>query len=206
MHSSHRYVFSGVALTWGMKRAGLPAAFIVCVASCSQAQLGLPRVAAQATSPDGQYLAFVRNHPNPDPPSQSLWLKPTYGAPKLLVELPPDQLWSDEVVWSADSQRVAFVIADAIVYVYEAGDAKRVFSGFVGRPSWDYPPRYILEQVRLSGDGRAIAFIECERVFRPVDAARQNDRGTRREPVVTGCSASPTSVAFADLVQNQPWQ
>ncbi len=190
----------------GIKEAGFLAVLVVFVVSCSQSQLGLPRVAAQATSPDGQYVAFVRNHPNPDPPDQTLWLGPAKGTPKQLVKLSPDSMWSDEVVWSADSRRVAFVIADAIVQVYQADDAKRVFSGFVGRPSSDYPPRYILEQVRLSGDGRAISFVECERVFRPVDAARQNDRGTRREPVITGCAASPATVTFSDLFQTQPWQ
>lgn len=191
-----------------MRRRGgeFLAVLVVFGASCSQAQLGLPRIVAQATSPDGQHIAFVRNHPSLDPPDQSLWLGPADRAPKQLVKLSPDSMWSDEIVWSADSQRVAFVINDAIVYVYETAEARRVFSGFVGRPSSDYPPRYILEQVELSGDGRAISFVECERIFRPVEAARQNDRGTRREAVITSCAASSATVAFADLFQAELWQ
>lgn len=181
-----------------INKAGVLPVLLLFVASCSQTQLGLPRVAVQATSPDGQYAAFVRNHPSPDPPDQSLWLGRAGGSPTRLVRLSPDAQWSDEIVWSEDSRRVAFVINDAVVQVYEAEDGRRVFSGFVGRPSGDYPPRYILEQVKLSRDGRAISFIECERVYTPVPPERQNKRGTRREATILGCAETTATVALSE--------
>lgn len=187
------------------KLKGLALALVFGAVACSQALWGLPRTPVQALSPDGRFIAFVRNHPSTDPPDQSLWLARVNGRPTRLMDLPPDSMWSDEILWSGDSRRVAFVIADSVLLVYEAASAERVFSGFVGRPSRDYPPRYILEDVSLSSDGRAVTFVECERSYVPVLSSRQNRHGTRREPVISGCSRTPITVSLASVPQTQPW-
>ncbi len=173
----------------------------VMVLGCSGSQLGFPRVPVRAVSPDGRHVAFVRNHPSVDPPDQTLWLGDANGDAKEVARLAPDAMWSDRIVWSADSRRVAFVVADAIVHLYDAGSKTSVFVGFVGRRSWDTPPRYVLRDVTLSADGASISFIECERTFRPVEQARQNPRGTRMTAVISGCSPARQTTVFSQVRQ-----
>ena len=52
--------------------------WVVCSA-CSAKQLGLPRVALAVEAPGGEVTALVRNHPEIDPPNQSLWLRRADG-------------------------------------------------------------------------------------------------------------------------------
>lgn len=172
---------------------------------CSREQWGFPRVPLRATSPDGRFVAFVKNHPSIDPSNQTLWIQPPAGDAIKVAAVPPDAFWCDRIVWSADSRRVAFVIADAIVQAYDVESSALVFSGFVGRRSWDTPPRYILRDVSLSADGRQITFRECERTWHKVDAARQNARGTRVESSVANCSDGSHTVAFSAVAASHLW-
>ena len=174
--------------------AGLAAAALACEA----AQLGWPPVPLRVPSPDGRAVAFVRNHPDVDPPDQSLWLKASDGAATELTRLAPDADWCNLIVWSADSRRVAFLVSDAILYVYDGRSQAKVFSGFVGRRSWDQPPRYTLRHLALSSDGTSVTFRECEHTWRPNPPEQQNARGTRVSRVDGGCSDMRT-VALADV-------
>lgn len=175
------------------------------LAACSAEQWGLPRVPLQVFSPDGRYVAFVKNHPNIDPYDQSLWLRPAEGSPVRLARVPPDAWWCDRIVWSADSRRVGFVVSDAIVHVYDATTRARVFSGFVGRRSWDTPPKYILRDVSLGDDGTSVSFRECERTWVPVEPALQNRRGTRVRQVINGCSGALSTVVLATVPGDKRW-
>jgi hypothetical protein len=166
--------------------------------ACEGAQLGWPRIPLRVLSPDGRLVAFVRNHPNVDPPDQSLWLKDSNGRATELTRLAPDADWCNLIVWSADSRRVAFLVSDAIVYVYDGQSHAQVFSGFVGRRSWDQPPRFILQHLALSPDGASVTFRECERTWKPSAPERQNARGTRVDRVMDGCSEMK-AVALADV-------
>jgi hypothetical protein len=172
--------------------------FAAAALACEAAQLGWPPVPLQARSPDGRIVAFVRNHPEFDPPNQSLWIQATGDTPSKLAQLAPDQDWCDRIVWSSDSRRVAFLVSDAIVYVYDGQSHEQVFSGFIGRRSWDTPPRYIPQDLALSSDGSSVRFRECERTWKPSSPARQNSRGTRVDRVISGCSETRT-VTLADV-------
>lgn len=79
------------------------------VSGCEKAQLGIPRVAMTAASPAGEYTAVVRNHPDIDPPSQSLHLV-VHGAPRLVAEFAPDNESCRAIVWARDGSAVAFVV------------------------------------------------------------------------------------------------
>jgi hypothetical protein len=166
--------------------------------ACDVAQLGWPRIPLRVPSPDGRFVAFVRNHPNLDPPDQSLWLQASNGAATELRRLAPDADWCNRIVWSSDSRRVAFLVSDAIVHAYDGQSHAQVFSGFVGRRSWDTPPRYVLQDLALSPDGSSVTFRECERTWRPSAPERQNSRRTRVDRVIGGCSESRT-VTLADV-------
>jgi hypothetical protein len=179
---------------------------VCCASACTtRLQWGLPRVPVSATSPDGRFVAFVRNHPNPDPWDQSLWIRNASGTEWQVGRVPPDAFWCDRIAWSADSRRVAFVVADAIVHVYDARTRERVFAGFVNRRSWDVPPRFILRDFVLSADGRAAFFRECERTYHPVNAARQNAHGTRVAATIGNCSAALRTVAFESIAADNRW-
>jgi hypothetical protein len=174
--------------------AGVAAATLACEA----AQFGWPPVPLRVPSPDGRVVAFVRNHPDVDPPNQSLWLQASNGHVTELTRLAPDAEWCSLIVWSADSRRVAFLVSDAIVYVYDGHSHAKVFSGFVGRRSWDQPPRYTLQNLTLSSDGARVTFRECEHAWQLNPPERQNARGTRVHRVEGGCSETRT-VALADV-------
>jgi hypothetical protein len=182
----------------GRVRATLIAGLAGAALACEAAQLGWPSVPLLVPSPDGRVAAFVRNHPNIDPPDQSLWLKNSTGRATELTRLAPDADWCSLIVWSSDSQRVAFLVSDAIVYVFDSRSHAQVFAGFVGRRSWDQPPRYTLHDLALSADGASVTFRECEHTWQPNPPERQNARGSRVHRVDGGCS-DPKTVTLADV-------
>jgi len=179
-------------------RPWLVSAFAAAALACEAAQLGWPPVPVRVPSPDGRLVAFVRNHRSVDPPNQSLWLQASNGAATELTRLAPDADWCNLIVWSADSRRVAFLISDAVIHVYDGQSHAKVFSGFVGRRSWDQPPRYTLRDLALSPDGASVTFRECEHTWQRNPPERQNPRGTRVHRVDGGCSEAKV-VAFADV-------
>jgi hypothetical protein len=179
-------------------RLGLVSVLASAALACEAAQLGWPAVPLRVPSPDGRVIAFVRNHPNVDPPDQSLWLQASNSQATELTRLAPDADWCNFIVWSADSRRVAFLVSDAVVYVYDGRSHAQVFSGFVGRRSWDTPPRYILQDLALSSEGSSVTFRECERTWKPSTPDRQNARGSRVHRVDGGCSDAKT-VTLADV-------
>ena len=179
--------------------------FAIIMTACSAEQWGLPRVPLRVASPDGRHVAFVRNHPNIDPSDQSLWLQLADGPAVRVGRVPPDAFWCDRIVWSADSRFVAFVVADAIVQVFDAATRERVFSGFVGRRSWDTPPKYILRDVSLGADGRSVSFRECEKTYVPIEPAQQNRRGTRVREIIGGCSDAVNTVELATVPGDRLW-
>lgn len=107
------------------------AAFGAVIFGCSRAQLGIPRVAMSVASPVGAYAAVVRNHPEFDPPNQSLHLV-VDGAPRLVAKLAADNESCRAVAWARDGSAVAFVVegqARRIVLVdLQSGQAGQVVS------------------------------------------------------------------------------
>ena len=176
----------------GRVRPVLVAGLAAVSLACEAAQFGWPQVPLRAPSPDGRVVAFVRNHPDVDPPNQSLWLQASNGAAAQVARLAPDAEWCNLIVWSADSRRVAFLVSDAVLYVYDGQSRAKVFSGFVGRRSWDQPPRYTLQDLALSSDGASVTFRECEHTWQLNPPERQNARGTRVHRVDGGCSDMKT--------------
>ena len=130
--------------------------------SCSRAELGLPRVAVSAVSPDGHYRAFVRNHPSIDPPAQSLWLSSDVRGTKQVRKLSEDQDWCRVIAWAGDSRSVAFLVQDARLIVVDAvtgrGRADRWLI-----PQDGYPPTQVVTDLALSRDGTSVRFKACRR-------------------------------------------
>jgi hypothetical protein len=185
-----------------MIRSALLIGSVILGTACTAQQWGFPRTPVFARSPDGRYAAFVRNHPNLDPTDQSLWIQATGGTAERVMQVPPDAFWCDTILWSADSRRVAFIVANAIVHVFDPASRRLVFSGFVGRRSWDTPPRYILSGAALMGDGSGMVFRECERDYVP-GAPGQNTRGSRVAVSLRACTTQPQMLQFDEIPQDR---
>ena len=135
---------------------------LMAAGACSQQQLGLPRVAVSATSPDGHYRAFVRNHPSIDPPAQSLWLASGTGDAIQLRKLAEDQDWCGLIAWTGDSRSVAFLIQDARLIVVDAATRRtRVDRWLVDQDG--YPPSHAVNDLSLARDGSSVRFKACRR-------------------------------------------
>jgi len=147
------------------RRFGAAAALVLALlaAACSRSQLGLPRVALEVPSPDGRRVALVRNHPEFDPPNQSLWLRGADGRQVRLAKLSPDQDWCDQIVWSADGSRVAFLVQDARLVVADAAVGRVMFERWLVSDSGHYPPRERVSELRLAADGSQASFRACGR-------------------------------------------
>jgi hypothetical protein len=165
--------------------------------SCHADQLGFPRTPVSVDSPDGRWTAFARNHPNIDPPSQTIWLQPAGGSPNTLRALAPDAEWISAIVWSSDSTRVGFLTMDAVLDVYDPTTRKRVFGGLVRWPNMNYPPRYMVQDLAFSADGRSVSFVPCERTYTPVPGT-----GSRLEHHII-CGNGRESAVLTDLIERQ---
>jgi hypothetical protein len=137
------------------------AALVICTISCSAEQLGLPRTPVSAISPDGRQVAFVRNHPNPDPPSQTIWLK-NGGAARQIQELGADSDWCNTIVWSADNSVVAYLVQDARLIAVDSA-SQRIVSETWLAPQDSYPPSRMVIDLSLNSSGTEARFRACQR-------------------------------------------
>ena len=85
-----------------------------------QAREGLlPRTHTTSTSPDGRYYAFVRQHLNPDPPDDHLYIAARPGAPRHVMALAPDADWCRTILWTPDSRTVGFLINEQRLALFD---------------------------------------------------------------------------------------
>lgn len=130
---------------------------------CKPATLGLPRVHASSTSPDGRFIAVVRNHPTLDPPDQSLWLEPAGGPARMVQRLSADQDWCDTIVWAPDSSLVGFLIQDARLVVVRPESGRITFDALLLDSSSACPPPQKATELAFLPDLSSIAFRPCPR-------------------------------------------
>lgn len=137
-----------------------PSVLALWALGCSPRQLGLPPVALSVAAPDGAAVAEVRNHPEIDPPSQSLWLRERSGRAILVRRLAPDQDWCDRAVWSADSSRVAFLVhgAEAVIHDRASGDVYVIPLVAEGRASL---PEMTVRELTFSPDAQRLLVRAC---------------------------------------------
>lgn len=134
------------------------------LAGCTKAnQWGLPRVAAVVVSPDGRLRAEVRNHPSIDPPKQSLWLVETETDRRYrLARLGEDTGWCQSISWSGDSSKVAFVLQDAYLALYDAASHQRLAEVWLVENN-AYPTSREIVDLRLNSDGSQAEYRTCRR-------------------------------------------
>lgn len=132
------------------------------MAGCSAAECGLPRIQLSSRSPDGKFVALVRNHPNIDPPDQSLHLETAAGKNLWARKLSGDQDWCNVVAWSADSRTVAFLVQDARLLVVDAPTGGLRLDRWLADQD-GYPPSHAVTDLSLSADGASARFQVCRR-------------------------------------------
>ena len=131
--------------------------------ACSARQLGFPRTPVSATSPDDTHIAVVRNHPDIDPPSQSIWVGPRDGIARRIAQLAPDLDWCNMIVWSPDSSTVAFLIQDVRLITVDA--ATQIVISDKSLTAWrgEYPPDQMAVDLTLDARGTEARFRVCDR-------------------------------------------
>ena len=132
-------------------------------AACSARQLGFPRTQVSATSPDDNHLAFVRNHPDIDPPSQSIWVGRQGAQPRLIRQLGPDSDWCNTIVWAPDSSTVAFLIQDARLITVDASSQTVISDKWLTAWRGEYPPYQMAVDLTLGARGTEARFRVCDR-------------------------------------------
>lgn len=163
---------------------------------CSAAQLGLPSVSVSVASPDGLATAFVRNHPNIDPPSQSLWLERAGSTPVLLKQLGGDVDWCDAIAWSANSSTVAFLNQNAKLLVFDAATRRLTHERWLVPYRGEYPPLYVVRDLTLATNGGSVGFRFCDRRNDPKVPAAQASGKDLYDQTVTECTG-PKEMALS---------
>ena len=138
--------------------AGLGAA-VVMLAGDIRGGARWERIAVRAPSPDKSLVAFVRERACPEGLCRSLHLGTAEQSAK---ELGPIATASaDEVVWTQDGARVAFVLNGSGLVIYDALKQERV--GTVRLMSDEASQSRFARGVTFSENGRAVTFDDCPR-------------------------------------------
>jgi hypothetical protein len=118
----------------------------------------LPRTHTWAESPDGRLTAFVRQHFDIDPPNDHLYVGAVGESPAHVMALAPDMDWCRTILWTADSRRVAFLIRDQHLAIFDAASHElTAMLPLVGRDG--YPGSLEVRNVAFEdADGTAVSF------------------------------------------------
>lgn len=137
-------------------------AWTVLVANVAFRQ-GRRQIVFRVLSPGGLHAAEVRSHWSVDPPAQSLWLAPAAARPpRRVAVLGEDTDWCDEIVWSPDGSRVAFLIRGVRIEVYDAETAR--LTARVPLVEADgYPGSREARALKLLAGGTGVEYRECVR-------------------------------------------
>jgi dipeptidyl aminopeptidase/acylaminoacyl peptidase len=124
---------------------------------------GRKQIVLRVLSPDGLRIAEVRSHWKVDPPAQSLWLaQSATRAPRRLATLGEDTDWCNQILWSPEGSRVAFLIRGVRLDVYDAATA-RLTARVPLVPVDGYPGSREARAVKLLARGAGVEFRECMR-------------------------------------------
>lgn len=140
-----------------------PKALSVMLALAMPVLAGCGNVVLDAQSPDGTRRAEVYSRWSIDPPAQSLWLRLSREAePVKLATLAQNLDWCNEIVWSADSSRVGFLIRGSRLDIYNARNGRLLEKITLVEPD-GYPGSREARSVRFLKDGTGVQFRECVR-------------------------------------------
>lgn len=121
-----------------------------------------PHVVIHQDSPDGRHRAEVRLTPCGEAWCHSLWTGEAGRTLGHVATLPADSERCDEIAWSRDGGRVAFLVNGYQLRLYEP--RTRTPAGLVDLVPADGPPTTrIARGITFSDNGRALTFDDCPR-------------------------------------------
>ena len=136
------------------------AALVTIAAACASAPDAY--VVASETAPDAAHVALVRLVPCAEHWCQSLWIGTTAASATRVAMLPPDTERCDEIAWSRDGTRAAFLIDGYQLRVYDA--RTNAPAGLMDlQPRDATPTTRIARGITFSDNGAAITFDDCPR-------------------------------------------
>jgi hypothetical protein len=145
-----------------MTRAVLGAA--VAAALASWACSGTPGAydLAAEPSPDGRQVALVRVVPCGRDLCESLWVGASAAGATRIVTLPHGQEHCDDIAWSRDGARVAFLVNGYQLRVYDA--RTHAPAGLLDLLAADgTPTSRVARGITFSDNGAAVTFDDCPR-------------------------------------------
>jgi hypothetical protein len=106
-------------------------------------------------------MAYVMESPCLDGPCQSLWVRENSKSRRLEV-LGQDSEQCDQIVWTEDSGRVAFLINGYQLRVFDAHTGRNLGAMSLIEPDGT-PTSRIARGVTFSSNGASITFDDCPR-------------------------------------------
>jgi len=146
--------------------------------ACQASRDFLPRTHTTSNSPDGRFYAFVRQHLNPDPPDDHLYIGHVSGPATHVLALAPDADWCRTIIWTPDSQTVGFLVSDQRLALFNARTMKLIATTVLIAAD-GYPGSQEARNVAIANDG-AISF---ERVVRATTLLQPRGQGFIEAPV-----------------------
>lgn len=129
-------------------------------ASCSTGPA--PYVIVSRAAPDSARVALVRLVPCASAWCESLWIGTSPESATRLVTLPQGEEQCDEIVWTRDGKRVAFLINGYQLRLYDA--QSHAPAGLVDLvPADTKPTTRLVRGLTFSDNGAAITFDDCPR-------------------------------------------
>jgi hypothetical protein len=114
-------------VTWrGVCKTAVMLMALVATAGCQLANDWLPRTHTTSRSPDGRYTAFVHQGVSIDPPDDHLYLGPSGGQARRLMDLAPDSDWCRTIIWTNDSRKVGFLIRDQRLAIFDTATGEQL--------------------------------------------------------------------------------
>ena len=159
-------------------RCYIAAVAILVNAGCQAASDFLPRTHTTSASPDGRSWAFVRQHLNPDPPDDHLYIGHVSGSATHVLALAPDADWCRTIVWTPDSKTVGFLVSDQRLALFDVRTLKLIVMTVLVAPD-GYPGSQEARNVAIASDG----VISFERVVRATTLLHPHGQGIIEAPV-----------------------
>jgi hypothetical protein len=147
----------------GALPAALIAAFVVAaVAFAGGYVLGARRIVRFANAPAGNGVAYILEGRCAAGVCQSLWIGATVKTAKVVEALSGPSEVADEIVWTQDGGRVAFIVNGYQLRLFDAHTGSTLGALAIIDPD-GFPSSRIARGVTFSTNGAAITFDDCPR-------------------------------------------
>ena len=143
--------------------AAIIAAFVVAaIAFAGGYFLGSRRIVRFVNAPAGDGVAYVLEGRCAQGLCQSLWVGPSVKAAKVVETLSGPSEQADEIVWTSDGARVAFIVNGYQLRLFDAHTRANLGAMAIVDPD-GFPSSRIARGVTFSTNGASVTFDDCPR-------------------------------------------